>query len=86
MTKPRCDPIEIQVTLSVLAERGCGLVGGSRDPAALRRLYADYASVATRPYAGASWAKVLRAAFPTVKANNLLHLHCGNWSPPLTNG
>jgi CRISPR-associated endonuclease Cas1 len=62
MTKPRCDPIEIQATLSELAEHRCGLVGGSRDPATLRRLYADYASVAARPYARASWEKVLRAA------------------------
>jgi len=62
MTKPRCDPIDIQATLNVLAERACELVGARRDPATLRQLYANYASVAARPYARASWEKALRAA------------------------
>jgi hypothetical protein len=47
--------------LSALAESGSGLIGPSRDAAALRRLYADYASVAARPYARATWELMLRA-------------------------
>jgi hypothetical protein len=62
MGKNRCDPINYQETLSALAESGCGLIGSSRDAAALRRLYADYASVAARPYARASWEMLLRKA------------------------
>jgi CRISPR/Cas system-associated endonuclease Cas1 len=62
MSKPRCDPIDTSGTLSALAARGVGLTGASRDPAVLRQWYADYASVAARPYARASWEKVLRAA------------------------
>jgi CRISPR-associated endonuclease Cas1 len=62
MGKNRCDPIDTQATLSALAESGCGLIGPSRDAAALRRLYVAYASVAARPYARATWEMLLRKA------------------------
>jgi Protein of unknown function (DUF3800) len=67
MSRPRCDPIDIAATLAALSTKGCGLTGGSRDAGVLRRLYADYASVAARPYARASWEKALRAAERGVK-------------------
>jgi CRISPR-associated endonuclease Cas1 len=62
MGKNRCDPIDYQATLAALVERGSGLIGPSRDAITLRRLYADYASVAARPYARASWEMLLRTA------------------------
>jgi hypothetical protein len=62
MSRPRCDPIDVDATLRALAEKGCGLTGGSRDAGVLRRLYADYASVAAWPYARASWEGMLRQA------------------------
>jgi CRISP-associated protein Cas1 len=60
--RARCDPIDTEATLRALAEQGCGLIGPSRDAGALRRLYADYASVAARPYARATWEGMLRTA------------------------
>jgi hypothetical protein len=64
MGKSRCDPIDYRARLGALAEHGSGLIGPDRDAAALRRLYADYASVAARPYARASWEMLLRMAYP----------------------
>jgi hypothetical protein len=61
MGKNRCDPIDTSATLAALAECGAGLIGPRRDAGVLRRLYADYASVAARPYARASWEMALRA-------------------------
>src|SRR5271167_3171718 len=61
MGKNRCDPIDYPATLAALAEQSCGLVGGSRDAATLRRLYVDYASVAARPYGRRTWELMLRA-------------------------
>ena len=95
MGKTRCDPIDTKATLSALAESGCGLIGPSRDAALLRRLYADYASVAARPYARASWEKVLRAAETSPEGSdpdgNGSHVNGayanergeGRWQPPV---
>ena len=79
MGKTRCDPIDTKATLSALAESGCGLIGPSRDAALLRRLYADYASVAARPYARASWEKVLRAAEMRKASQCVGRFHQGTW-------
>jgi hypothetical protein len=62
MSRPRCDPVDTRAALSALEARAVGLTGESRDPAVLRQLYADYASVAARPYARATWEGLLRAA------------------------
>lgn len=60
MSKRRCDPVDCEAVLRTLAEAGCGLIGSSRDAGMLRRLYVAYASVAAKPYARASWEKMLR--------------------------
>jgi hypothetical protein len=62
MGKTRCDPLDTEATLAALEKCGSGLIGPRRAAGVLRRLYADYASVAARPYARASWEKMLRAA------------------------
>jgi hypothetical protein len=71
--RSRCDPIHYQATLSALAKCGCGLIGPSRDAAVLRRLYADYASVAARPYARATWELMLRAEQRPVEQGGAEH-------------
>jgi hypothetical protein len=73
--RARCDPIDYEATLSMLAESGCGLIGPSREAATLRRLYADYASVAARPYARATWELMLRKAERKVDSSHVSGLH-----------
>jgi hypothetical protein len=51
MSRPRCDPIDTAAVAKALGE---GV------PA--RRLYAEYASVAARPYARSSWEQLVKGA------------------------